>query len=194
MTNLKNLNLETKISEICEQSCMRDSRLCKFLLKLLDFAHKISPNNSKKKKMTTPLSFEHRVERTPRLLIMVNYRTSVDNRAIICLKLHLIGEDYWSGGSMGKDLASLHQVCPAWRAKIHFWSHLSMVLLQVNKLLLQTLDLHLEIWAVHGELIQNLPQAANVSLYRLAHGKFILVPEAAKNSNGYDGNSDELKC
>lgn len=55
-----------------------------------------------------------------------------------------------------------------------------MVLLQVNQLLSQALDLHLQVGPGHGQLIQDLPETSDVSLDRCAHGKLILKPAQVK--------------
>ncbi len=120
---------------------------------------------------------------TPILQVTFNYRT-ISNSASFFFYLHLIGEDYWFGGLFVNDLDSLHQVCPTWRAIKRFWSHLCMVLLQVDKLFIQTLNLYLKVWASHGEFVQNPSQTGDISLHGLTHGQFVLVPEAAKNNNG----------
>ena len=62
-----------------------------------------------------------------------------------------------------------------------FWpllsTHLLVVLLEVDQLLPQALDLHLQVGADHGQLVQNLSEAADVSLDRLAHGELVLIPD-----------------
>lgn len=55
-------------------------------------------------------------------------------------------------------------------------SHLLVVLLEVNQLLLQALDLNLQVGASDGEIVQDLPQPADVSLHGLPHEKLVVVP------------------
>lgn len=55
-------------------------------------------------------------------------------------------------------------------------AHFSMVLLQIDQLLPETLHLHLQVRAGVGEVVQNLAQAADVPLHRHACSHLILKP------------------
>lgn len=59
-------------------------------------------------------------------------------------------------------------------------THLLVVLLQEEQLLLQALDLHLQVGLGQSHLVQDPPQARNVGLHRLTHGQFVLVPATGK--------------
>ena len=54
--------------------------------------------------------------------------------------------------------------------------HLLVVLLQVDELLLQPLNLHLQVAGGHGQLVPDSPQPQDVRLHRLPHEKLIVVP------------------
>lgn len=51
-----------------------------------------------------------------------------------------------------------------------------MVLLQVGQLLGKALNLHLQVGASHGQLIQDLPKAVDVGLHGLSEVQLILIP------------------
>lgn len=54
-----------------------------------------------------------------------------------------------------------------------------MVLLEVDELLLQAFDLHLQVRPGQRELVQNATQSGDVGLHRQAHGHLVLEPAAA---------------
>lgn len=67
-----------------------------------------------------------------------------------------------------------------------FYSHLLVVLLQVDEFLLQRLDLHLQVGSRHRQLVEDLPQPSDVSLHTLTHAQLVLVPvqqRAASNES-----------
>lgn len=56
-------------------------------------------------------------------------------------------------------------------------THIFVVLLEVDELLLQGFDLALQVHAAHVGVIDELPQANDVGLHRLADGQLRLVSE-----------------
>lgn len=72
-----------------------------------------------------------------------------------------------------------------------FYSHLLVVLLEVDEFLLQTLDLHLQVGSRHRQLVEDLPQPSDVSLHTLTHAQLVLVPvqqRAASNESSNRGS------
>lgn len=57
------------------------------------------------------------------------------------------------------------------------WSHLLVVLLQVDQLILQTLHLHLQVGPAQSQLIQDSLQPSDVGLHRMMHGQLTLIPK-----------------
>lgn len=51
-----------------------------------------------------------------------------------------------------------------------------MILLEVGKLLIQAFDLQLEVGPSHGQVIQDSPQAIDVTLHTLVQEQFVLIP------------------
>lgn len=62
------------------------------------------------------------------------------------------------------------------------YSYLLVVFLQVDHLLGETLNLHLQVRASHGQLIQHSAQAIDVCLYTLTETQLILIPEGVAGS------------
>ena len=56
------------------------------------------------------------------------------------------------------------------------WTHVVVVLLEVNELLLQGFDLALQVHAAHVGVVDELPQTHDVSLDGLADGQLRLKP------------------
>lgn len=64
-----------------------------------------------------------------------------------------------------------------------FLANLIVVLLQVDQLLFEAFDPHLQVWAGHGEVIQDTAQPGDVRLHRLAQQQLIVIPEKKKKYN-----------
>lgn len=64
----------------------------------------------------------------------------------------------------------MHVICTC------VFAHLLVVLLQVDQLLLESFDLHLQVRAGHGELVKDAAQPGDVSLHRLAQRQLVLIP------------------
>ena len=60
------------------------------------------------------------------------------------------------------------------------WTHVVVVLLEVNELLLQGFDLTLQVHAAHVGVVDELPQTHDVGLHGLADGQLRLKPGRGK--------------
>lgn len=49
--------------------------------------------------------------------------------------------------------------------------------LDVEELILQTVHLHFQVRPDLSQVIQDLPQTADVGVHRLTHGQLVIVPE-----------------
>lgn len=54
--------------------------------------------------------------------------------------------------------------------------YLLVTLLQVGQLLSETLNLHLQVRAGHGQVVQDFPQAIDVSLHALPETQLVFIP------------------
>lgn len=63
-------------------------------------------------------------------------------------------------------------------------SYLLVILFQVGQLLGEALDLHLQVRACHGQVIQNFPQAIDVGFHGLPEIQLILVPGKDNSRTG----------